>query len=208
MNILGDTLDSIKNKDGSGGGNALTGEEGAGADCSGCTANVIMNEDRKRLVIANSGDSRSVLCRSGKAIELSFDHKPDNEIERNRIEKAGSTITAGRVDGNLNLSRALGDLRYKRKEGISPEEQPITANPDIKVVDQDKADEFIIMGCDGIWEKWDNQQMVDWIKPKIDTGMSLEKIVEDLLHTLLSPNYTETGKSIINSNLLFRGNRM
>ena len=141
LHILGETMDSMKNKDGGEGGkpgaNPLGGGEENGAEGVGCTANVIMIDDNKRLIIANSGDSRSVLCRGGKAVELSFDHKPDNEIEKNRIEKAGSTITAGRVDGNLNLSRALGDLRYKRKEGIPPEEQPITANPDVRVVDLD-----------------------------------------------------------------------
>ena len=53
------------------------------------------------------------MCRAGEAIPLSFDHKPENDEERSRIEKAGSTITEGRVDGNLNLSRSLGDLKYK-----------------------------------------------------------------------------------------------
>jgi serine/threonine protein phosphatase PrpC len=46
----------------------------------------------QKLYIANAGDSRCVLARGGKALELSIDHKPDNEEERNRIEKAGSTI--------------------------------------------------------------------------------------------------------------------
>lgn len=69
--------------------------------------------DYKKLYIANSGDSRSVLSRGGKALELSHDHKPDNEEEKKRIYNAGSIITEGRVDGNLNLSRSLGDLRYK-----------------------------------------------------------------------------------------------
>jgi serine/threonine protein phosphatase PrpC len=67
----------------------------------------------KTLIIANAGDSRSVLCRGGTAVPLSYDHKPENEEERRRIEHAGSTITEGRVDGNLNLSRSLGDLKYK-----------------------------------------------------------------------------------------------
>ena len=49
----------------------------------------------------------------GKAVPLSFDHKPENEEEIKRIEAAGSVITDGRVDGNLNLTRALGDLKYK-----------------------------------------------------------------------------------------------
>ena len=61
-------------------------------DCIGCTANVIFMDDMKKLYAANAGDSRCVLARAGKAIPLSYDHKPDNEEEKNRIEKAGSTI--------------------------------------------------------------------------------------------------------------------
>jgi len=71
-------------------------------------------ENYERLIVANAGDSRCVLSRNGVAVPLSFDHKPDNQIEKNRIEKAGSTIMEGRVDGNLNLSRSLGDLKYKQ----------------------------------------------------------------------------------------------
>lgn len=136
-------------------------------DCIGCTANVIFIEDMKKLYIANAGDSRCVLARGGKAVALSFDHKPDNEEERDRIEKAGSTITEGRVDGNLNLSRSLGDLKYKTNKTLKPEEQPITANPDIKVVDLTPEDDFIIMGCDGIWEIKSNEEMVDYIYDKL-----------------------------------------
>jgi len=90
-------------------------------DCIGCTANVIFVEDMKKIYIANAGDSRCVLARGGKAIPLSFDHKPDNEEERDRIEKAGSTIVEGRVDGNLNLSRSLGDLKYKTNKSLRPD---------------------------------------------------------------------------------------
>lgn len=100
-------------------------------DSIGCTSNVIMIKDDNKLIIANAGDSRCVLARKGTAIPLSFDHKPDNEIEKNRIHKAGSTITEGRVDGNLNLSRAIGDLRYKQNKSITAEEHPVTANPDV-----------------------------------------------------------------------------
>jgi serine/threonine protein phosphatase PrpC len=67
-----------------------------------------------------------VLGSEGKAINLSEDHKPENEIEKARIIKAGSEIVDGRVDGNLNLSRSLGDLKHKQKAGFTPEEQPIT----------------------------------------------------------------------------------
>jgi serine/threonine protein phosphatase PrpC len=101
-------------------------------DGIGCTANVILfDREEFCLYIANAGDSRCVLSRDGKAVPLSFDHKPENEEERKRIEKAGSYIADGRVDGNLNLSRALGDLKYKQKTNLAPEEHPITANPDV-----------------------------------------------------------------------------
>lgn len=53
---------------------------------------------------------------------LSIDHKPENEEEKRRIENAGSKITDGRVDGNLNLSRSLGDLKYKQNKKLKPEE--------------------------------------------------------------------------------------
>lgn len=90
--------------------------------------------------------------KAGKAVPLSFDHKPENQTEIDRIEKAGSTITEGRVDGNLNLTRAIGDLKYKTKAHLKPEEHPITANPDVYEYDLDNDCDFIIMGCDGVWE--------------------------------------------------------
>ena len=63
----------------------------------------------KELIVANAGDSRCVLCRGGQAIDMSFDHKPESPIEQERITKAGGHITIdGRVNGGLNLSRAIG----------------------------------------------------------------------------------------------------
>lgn len=87
----------------------------------------------KTLTVANAGDSRAVLCRAnGATFALSYDHKPQSDIERNRIQKAGGFVNqVGRVNGNLNLSRSIGDLKYKQVEGISKAEQMITAQPDI-----------------------------------------------------------------------------
>ena len=59
--------------------------------------------------MANAGDSRCVLSRNGKAVDMSVDHKPEDNAERDRIQNAGGKITSdGRVNGGLNLSRALG----------------------------------------------------------------------------------------------------
>jgi serine/threonine protein phosphatase PrpC len=46
-------------------------------------------------------------------VALSEDHKPDNKEELARIEKANHFVEESRVDGNLALSRAIGDFQYK-----------------------------------------------------------------------------------------------
>ena len=78
-------------------------------DMPGCTANVILITPNK-IFCANAGDSRSVLSIGKKTYNLSYDHKPENKSEYDRIIKAGGYVVDGRVDGDLNLSRAIGDL--------------------------------------------------------------------------------------------------
>lgn len=59
--------------------------------------------------MANAGDSRCVVSEKGKAIDMSYDHKPEDELELARIKNAGGKVTMdGRVNGGLNLSRAIG----------------------------------------------------------------------------------------------------
>ena len=182
------------------GANGAGGEQSAESlqlDSIGCTANVILIDNMQKIYIANAGDSRCVLGRGGKALPLSFDHKPEDEIELKRIEKAGSVVTEGRVDGNLNLSRSLGDLKYKTNKDLKPEEWPITANPDIKVVDITPEDDFIIMGCDGIWETKSNEEMVEYIYDRLKQKKELKDIVKELLHDIISPDYAQTGKILL-----------
>jgi protein phosphatase 1G len=55
-------------------------------------------------------------------LEMSYDHKPDHEKEKNRVKNAGGFISDGRINGNLNLSRAMGDLEYKRNTDLKVDE--------------------------------------------------------------------------------------
>jgi hypothetical protein len=91
---------------------------------AGCTAIVVLKHGMK-LYVANAGDSRAVLCRGdGAAYALSDDHKPLQERELTRIMSAGGFVTKeGRINGNLNLSRSLGDLKYKQGEALGKENQ-------------------------------------------------------------------------------------
>lgn len=99
---------------------------------AGATAIVAVLSGRT-LTVANAGDSRAVLCRGGGVtVALSFDHKPMQVTEMTRIRAAGGFVNAfGRVNGNLNLSRSIGDLKYKQVPGLTPAQQMITAEPDL-----------------------------------------------------------------------------
>ena len=107
------------------------------------------------------------MCRKGVAEAQSEDHKPEMESEKTRIYKADGWISDGRVKGNLNLTRGFGDLEYKQNKNLKPEEQMITANPDIKVVDFTNDIDFVIIGCDGIWDCLKNQEACDFVSKRL-----------------------------------------
>lgn len=185
-----DEEDDVEGMDGSEEPMMDMSNEEPGSD-SGCTACVVLLH-KNHLVVANAGDSRCVLCRNGKAVDLSFDHKPEDDPERTRIEKAGGKVTAdGRVNGGLNLSRAIGDHFYKRKEELPPEEQMITALPDIKEMTVEAEDQFFVVACDGIWNYMSSQEVVDFVAERLKDLEKRNKpssICEELFDHCLAPN--------------------
>ena len=160
--------------------------------CTGCVC--VIDEMYKKMYFANAGDSRVVLCKNGNAIAMSTDHKPELESEKDRIYKADGWITDGRVKGNLNLTRGLGDLDYKQNKNLKPEEQMITSNPDIKIEDFSNDFDFIIIGCDGIWDCLTNQQACDFVKNRYNNQEKLSKIIEEMMDSICANDlYNETG---------------
>lgn len=130
---------------------------------AGCTA-VVVHVQALTLTLANSGDSRAVLCRDGQAIDLTVDHKVTLESEVSRISAAGGVVLNGRVNGSLNLTRAIGDLAFKGDASLPPEGQVITANPDVFVMDvEPDMDDFIVIACDGLWEVMTSQEVIDFV---------------------------------------------
>ena len=104
------------------------------ANITGCTACVsIIDEKFKRIYFANAGDSRAVICKNGIGFQMSHDHKPDSAKEKNRVYKSGGWVNEGRIKGNLNLSRSLGDFEYKQDKNLSAKDQMITAYPEINI---------------------------------------------------------------------------
>jgi len=112
------------------------------------------------LLSANVGDSRAVLCRDALAIQLTRDHKPNDPIERRRVEKVGGKVNrvhgVYRINGNLSLSRAIGDRS---------ERPAVNADVDIQQLELDEEkDEFVILATDGVFDVFSNQDLVDFIR--------------------------------------------
>jgi serine/threonine protein phosphatase PrpC len=67
------------------------------------------------------------------------------------------------VNGNLALSRAIGDFEFKKSAELAPEQQIVTAFPDVTVHDITDDDEFLVVACDG--------QCTLKIDPKVATNI-------------------------------------
>ena len=182
---------------------------------TGCTACVMsIDEKNKKLYFANAGDSRVVMCKNGVAFPQSEDHKPEMESEKARIYKAEGWISDGRVKGNLNLTRGFGDLEYKQNKNLKPEDQMITANPDIKVIDFDQDMNFVIIGCDGIWDCLKNQQACDFVIKRLrdNPNIQISKIIEEMMETIIAKDlYNEKGVGCDNMTciiIVFKNNKL
>jgi len=150
-------------------------------DFSGSTAVVcIIDTVNQEMVVANAGDAECVLSRGGTAMTLSQMHKPAKPDEKKRIEKAGHKVILGRVDGSLAVSRAIGDFAFKLKfelvNGIltkmddpdkptlRPEDMACSPCPFIHKIKLHPNDEFIVLGCDGLFDVMDAQEIVNWVR--------------------------------------------
>ncbi|XP_031484462.1 probable protein phosphatase 2C 24 isoform X1 [Nymphaea colorata] len=98
------------------------------------------------VVVANCGDSRAVLCRSGRPVPLSTDHKPDQADELARIEASGGRViylNGPRVYGILAMSRAIGDKYLK---------PIVSSEPEVTITERSSNDECLILASDGLWD--------------------------------------------------------
>ena len=154
-------------------------------DRSGCTANVcVVSPDF--VVTANAGDARAVLSRAGMAIEMSVDHKPSNPAEERRITAAGGSVLMQRVNGELAVSRALGDFTYKHRRDLKPAAQMVTCAPDVRAIPRLPVDEFLVIACDGVWDVMTSDEVVGFCRAHMLAGtMALPDITNLLLDTCL-----------------------
>ena len=156
---------------------------------SGSTCVVVLITP-SHIICANAGDSRAILRRDGRSFPLSFDHKPSNLPEQERISSAGGFVKAKRVDGDLAVSRGLGDFGFKSQSELPMHKQKVIVDPDILIYPRDVAkDEFVLLACDGVWDVANNDQCGDLIQKILDEGETdVGLICEEMLDTCLEKN--------------------
>lgn len=120
------------------------------AQGSGSTA-VVALVGGGHVAVANCGDSRAVLSRAGRAVPLSFDHKPERPDEMQRVESLGGQVVfwnGYRVLGVLAMSRAIGD--HCLRPFVIPD-------PEVRTVEVGADDDFLILASDGLWDALSNE---------------------------------------------------
>ncbi|KAL1998349.1 hypothetical protein VTN02DRAFT_6356 [Thermoascus thermophilus] len=132
------------------------------------------------LYTANVGDARIILCRNGKALRLSYDHKGSDENEGKRIANAGGLILNNRVNGVLAVTRALGDAYLKDLVTGHPYTTETVIQPDV--------DEFLILACDGLWDVCSDQEAVDLIRHIPDAQEASKVLVDHALARFSTDN--------------------
>jgi protein phosphatase 1B len=185
-------------------GKLALGGGGPSGRSSGTTA-VAVFITPTHFICANAGDSRSCYCTTTQVIALSEDHKPCNESERNRIERAGGHVARGvmgmgpmRVDGDLAVSRGLGDFEYKNNTSLGPCDQKVSCQPDITIKGRSNQDQLLIIACDGIWDVMSNNECCEAIRALLREGEAdMGNVVEELLDMCLEQGSKDNMSAII-----------
>ncbi|XP_010929230.1 probable protein phosphatase 2C 62 isoform X1 [Elaeis guineensis] len=138
----------------------------------GSTAVTAILIDGVKLVVANVGDSRAVICKNAVAKQLSIDHEPNRE--RQDIEGKGGFVSnipgdVPRVDGQLAVARAFGDRSLKVH---------LSSEPDVGEEMIDDGTEMLILASDGLWKVMSNQEAVDAIKDIKDAQAAAKHLTE------------------------------
>lgn len=127
------------------------------------------NHGHRTVLSANVGDSRAILSRDGKAVDLTRDHKPSDEREKAHILSRGGTVEWDRSSRvhrvrHLSLSRAIGDGYAKPIVGSEVEIKRYPV--------YEGQDEFMVLASDGLWDVMTSQDVVSFVHQQLATDLA------------------------------------
>lgn len=133
---------------------------------------------QNKCIIANVGDSRLIVFKNNKIQFVTDDHKPNSKVEKLRIETAGGSLYQTQtlfplyqngklieapwrvLPGRLSVSRTFGDVEAKEPK-FGGMKGVVAAIPDITEIDIDNDTNFICIGCDGIFDVLENDEILE-----------------------------------------------
>ena len=149
-----------------------------------------------KCIIANVGDSRCLLFKNNRLIFSTRDHKPNEPFEKRRIKLAGGSVYRNKgkriyqngkriklphrvIPGYLSVSRTFGDITTKEpkfggKKGV------VVAEPDIVELDLNESYNFMMIGCDGIFDVMSNTEILDCIHIVLKLNKNNDKKINEL----------------------------
>ncbi|XP_029004896.1 PH domain leucine-rich repeat protein phosphatase 1-like [Betta splendens] len=121
------------------------------------------------LKAANVGSCQAVLCRDGKAMQLSSVHTVREQAEYRRVRGHNAIITEdNKVNGVIDCTRIMG------YSFLCPS---VTPRPDVSTVTLTPQDEFFLLGSRGLWDMLSPSEAVEAIRNVPDALAAAKKLV-------------------------------
>lgn len=165
----------------------------------GTTAAVALVDRPNNTIIAgNVGDSEIVLCSLPASGQLEVKLLTEihqlkrNSAEAERISGLGGRVWKGRLGHtkinpmvlSLAVSRSIGDMYFKCQKYTGEKTTGLTADPYISTAKLNEGHpllEFLIIGCDGLWDAVKYQEAADFVLANLREGLDPQGISESLV---------------------------
>eukprot|EP00123_Amoebidium_parasiticum_P004167 comp15452_c0_seq1/m.12419 comp15452_c0_seq1/g.12419 ORF comp15452_c0_seq1/g.12419 comp15452_c0_seq1/m.12419 type:complete len:652 (-) comp15452_c0_seq1:103-2058(-) len=142
---------------------------------SGCTATVVFVVG-DALYVAHIGDCRAIIARQMdngfESLVMTTEHTAHNTKEATRVKSLGGRIfqrserDAPRVEGRVQVTRAIGDRAVK---------QFVPATPEITCHQLTLKDTCLMLCCDGVWEFIPETQLMVLIRDTVKVPQMVAK---------------------------------
>ena len=151
---------------------------------TGSTCLVVLSDpSSNKMWVANAGDSRGIMNKHNRHVVLARDHKPNLPSEKERIEESGGFIKhigVWRVQGDLAVSRAIGDKRYRPY---------VICDPEVKCVEVKKdLNKFVVLATDGLWDVVKNAEVNQVV---LQANGNASRACELLMQTAIDNSYED-----------------
>ncbi|GET92314.1 protein phosphatase 2c-like protein [Leishmania tarentolae] len=162
-----------------------------------CAVALIIDD---KLVVGNVGDAEVVLSHNAKPVVLTVRHNiASNPSEEERIRSVGGKVCHNRVGHpnynpavvSLAVTRAIGDAGFKLAKYTDGKPSGVIAVPETSVTRLTDEDEFLVIGCDGLWDVMTYAEVVDFCSQRFHEGVPAQYIAEELAQAALMKGSTD-----------------